>query len=425
MKLGGKKLKIGILTTFYNIDQSYSLCSIVLDQLSVLQKFGYSPVLFVHDNFTGDSEVPDGVEIRKVVPRFELIDYASEANIHEGFNEQVETTVKALQENMKDIDVCITHDIIFQGWFLPYNAAIRKLELPELKWLHWVHSAPSPRPELEYPHNLRFTIPDNSKIVYLNHTDVTRVAEMYGAWPKDVRVVHNPKDPRTFWKMHKLTEQLINKYGLLEKDIVDIYPLSTPRMIGGKQVNRVIQLMGKFKKLGHSVSLVVCNAHANDDKDKKLIDQMIEYGRKCGLDHTDLIFTSYEGKEYELGVPSQVVSELFRLSNVFIFPSLSENCSLVLLEAALSKNLLVLNESFKPMTDFFHENALYFKFGSLLENVNYENEERYFEDVAKIILSELKENKALNSFNTLKQKFNMDYIFTTQIEPLFYENYGN
>lgn len=417
--LGGKKKRIGILTTFYNIDPAYSLASIVIDQLTVFKKYGYDIVLFVHDNFEG--EVPEGVEVRKIVPRFNLVDYAATNKLAKDFDKQVETITEALNKNATDIDVMITHDIIFQGWFLPYNVAITKTNL-KCKWLHWIHSAPSPRPDLKYPFSCRFTLPSNSKLVYLNHSDVIRVAEMYGAWSKDVRVVHNIKDPRTFWNLHPLTKELIDQYGILDADIMAIYPLSTPRMVAGKSVDKVIRLMGKFKKLGKKVCLVVPNAHANADKDKKLVDQMIELGREQGLDHTDLIFTSYHNKpKWELGVPSQVISELFRLTNVFIFPSRSENCSLVLLEAALSKNLLVLNEDFSPMKDFFHEQALYFGFGSLNVDRNYENEDLWYEDVAKIILSELKENKALNSFNKLKQKFNMDSIFVEQIEPLLFQ----
>jgi len=421
MTNGGKK-KVGVLTTFYNIDPAYSLASIVVDQLTVLKKYGYNPVFLVHDNFNDDAKVPEGVEIRKVIPRFKLVDYSATSTLADDFESQVDAVAKALEENCQDIDVMFTHDIIFQGWFLPYNAGIRKAKL-NCKWLHWIHSAPSPRPNnLKYPFELRYTLPPNSKLIYLNHTDALRTAEMYGAWLKDVRVVHNIKDPRTFWKLHPLTSELIDQYGLLEKDVISIYPVSTPRMVDGKQVDKVIRMMAKIKKQNRKVCLVVCNAHANADKDKKLVEDMIKLGRENGLDHTDLVFTSFHDiPKWEHGVSNEVISDLFRISNVFIFPSKSENCSLILLEAALSKNLLVLNEDFPPMKDFFHEQALYFRFSSLIQRTDYDNEEGWYEDVAKIILSELKENKVINSFNRARQRFNMDFIFKEQIEPLLYE----
>ena len=69
--------KIGVLTTFYEWSKAYSLTSVVENQLLALVKHGYKPVLFVHDNFKDEEveKVPKGVEIRKVIPRFNLVDY--------------------------------------------------------------------------------------------------------------------------------------------------------------------------------------------------------------------------------------------------------------------------------------------------------------------------------------------------------------
>ena len=412
-------MKIGILTTFYNFDKSYSLCSVVESQLISLVKYGYSPVLFVHDNFTG--EIPKGVEIRKVVPRFLLVDYSSNQPVEKDFYEQVKKAKEALEKNFKDIDVVLTHDLIFQGWFLPYNVAMREANL-KCKWLHWIHSAPSPRPtNLQTPHDCRYKTMPNSKLIYMNHYDVVRLAEMYGGYPDDVRVVYNPLDLRNFSNLHPFVSKLIDKYKLLNADIIDVYPVSSTRF-DGKQVNRVIQILGELKKLGKSVRFICPNAHANAEREKREVENLIHKGIEFGLTREEMIFTSLEDKEYELGVPHEIVKDLFLLSNLFIFPTSSENCPLILLEAAASKCLLVLNDSFPPLKDFFGENALYFRFGSMVENVNYQNEEQYFSDVAKIIISELNKNKPLNAFNKLKQKFNYDTIFREMLEPLFYED---
>ena len=171
------------------------------------------------------------------------------------------------------------------------------------------------------------------------------------------------------------------------------------------------------------VKLIVCNAHANAEKDKELIKETLSFGAQKGLSANEIIFTSLESPPaWELGVSKEVVSQLFQLSNLFIFPSISENCSLVLLEAMLSKNLLVLNDSVVPMREFGKENALYFKFGGLDEQVNYDDKGKFCEDVAKIINAEMSTNKALKASTDLKKNFNYETVFTNQIEPLFYGN---
>ena len=66
------------------------------------------------------------------------------------------------------------------------------------------------------------------------------------------------------------------------------------------------------------------------------------------------------------------------------------------------------------------DSALYFDFGALGAEVHYENEVKYYEDVAKIIFAELKNNKPIMSQVKIRQEFNGDVIFRKHIEPLLY-----
>jgi len=334
--------------------------------------------------------------------------------------------------------------MLLQGWFLPFAAALHRLAKDEqqtpksaimssglknisipftpTKWLHWIHSVPNLGAGKEYPYNTQHTLPVNSKLVYLNNVDIVRAAEAYGLWPKDVRVVHNALDPRGFNNTHPLVTQLIDKYDLLSADFMQTYPVSTTRMMGGKGMGVLIKVFAALKNEGKKVKLVVCNAHANADTEKETIKKVQDYALELGLTTQEVIYTSLEGEEYEQGVPREVVSQLFQLSNLFVFPSTSENCSLILLEAMLSGNILILNDSVKAMREFGRENALYFKFGGIHESVEHEDEESYLRDVARIIIAELFVNRTLKATNYIKQKFNYDKIFLDQIQPLFYES---
>jgi len=417
-------MKIAILSTLWEWNNSYSLTSVIESQLVSLLKYGYEPVLFTHDNFEDDAKVPKGIEIRKVVPRYVLEDYTDHHQVTPQFEEHVKEIEKMMGKNMGDIDFIFEHDMIFQGWFLPYCVAIHNFaEKSDIKWFHWIHSVPNLQPkDLSYPHNLRYKLPRNSKLVYLNNYHIVRAAESYSAWPKDVKVVYNPVDPRIFWNLHPLTHSMLDKYPILEADYLQIYPLSSTRMMDGKQLGTVIEIFSQLKKQGNKVCLIVCNAHANGDKEKEVIQKVKEQALEQGLDHNELIFTSTESIEYEQGVPREVVSQLFQLANIFIFPSRSENCSLVLLEAMLSKNLLILNDSVPQMREFGQENALYFRFGGINEQEKWHDRNKFTEDVAKIIVSEFSNNKVLRSSNRAKQQFNYDVIFKRMIEPLFYGN---
>lgn len=419
------KPTVGILTTFYELNPSYSLASVVKAQLTALAKYGYKTVLFVHDNFNADAEVPAGVEIRKIVPRFNLVDYSGNQPVSSDFQDQVDKAYKAFKEHTKDIDIILEHDLIFQGWFLPYCVAIHKLaDESKIKWFHWTHSVTSAMPrDLDKPHSLRYFLPRNSKLVYLNNFHIVRAAEDYHTFPNNVRVIYNPVDPRLFYNLHPLVKLLIDEYDLLNHDFFQVYPVSTPRMIAGKGLFNLIDIFSYLKKEGKKVKLVIANAHANNPQDKAQIAEAMSYATQKGLNTSDLIFTSLqEPPKYESGIPHEAVSQLFQLSNLFVFPSTSENCSLILLEAMLSKCLLILNNNVGAMREFGKENALYFNFGSIDDAVSYDDKERFMEDVARIIVSEMSTNKALKAANYIKKFFNYDFIFKNQIEPLLYND---
>ena len=416
-------MKIAVLTSFWEFNSSYSLCSVVESQLKSLVKYGYNPVLLVHDNFVDDDKVPEGVEIRKVVPRFELVDYSNHQDVKPGFDDQVKKTLDCFNKHLSDIDIVIEHDMIFQGWFLPYCVAIHEYaKTSKIKWFHWVHSVPNSMPKgLKSPHSLRYQLPANSKLVYLNNHNIMRAAEAYSVWPKDVRIIYNPVDPRLFWDLDPFVSTLIDKYPILEADFMQVYPVSSTRMVDGKQIYIVIDIFAALKKKGKKVCLVICNAHANADKEKETVQKAIDYAIDKGLARQEIVFTSFEGEQYEQGVDRKIVSQLFQLSNLFIFPSKSENCPLILLEAMLSKCILILNQSLPPLKEFGRDNALYFDFGSLDQDVRYDDRDNFMNDMANIIISELSVNKALKGSNLIKQKFNYDKVFKEQIEPLFNE----
>jgi glycosyltransferase involved in cell wall biosynthesis len=419
--------RVGILTSFYNFASTYSLCTVVENQLVSLVKYGYKPVLFVLPSFCCEGKVPSGVEIRKVIPQIILEPYHEHTfdktkDITEKLEADKKLVIEAMEKNMQDIDVAITHDFILVDDYLPYAVGMNEAKLPKVRWLNWIHSAPSGRiPDADkYPWKYQYEVMPNSKIVYLNYTDQIRVAERYNGTVNDVAIVHNPTDPRTFFKLDELVSKMIDQFKLLDADIIQVYPVSTPRMCDNKQVHTVITIFGKLKAQGQNVRLIVCNAHANAVKEKDLVSEMKKLALENGLDISrEVIFTSMiEPPRYEHGVSHDVVKDLFLLSNLFVFPTTSENAPLILLEAASCRNLLVLNDDFLPLREFFNENALYFGFGSLRQNRTYENEENYLNDVAKIIIAELSNNRPLNAFKHWKQFYNNDYIFCNYIEPL-------
>ncbi len=415
--------RVTVITTFADLGPDYSLATVVKDQLRMLVRHGYTPTFVVQENFHDDQSVPDGVLTLKVMPVLPLHDYQVGQEPRPNFAEQAEKIAAALDPVIAETDVAITHDLMFLGWYLPHNEAIRRLavEHPAVRWLHWVHSAPSGRPaSLNHPSILRYSLPPNSRLVYLNQHDALRLAEMFGTTLENVRVVYNAKDPGSFFGLHPVVQSVMDHYPLASADVVSVFPFSTPRW-AGKNVKKLIWLMAKIKKQGRSVLLVFANAHCNAEGERQIVKHLQAYASARGLTDKEVCFTSTLGPEWEYAVPHEAVRQLFQLSNVFIFPSLSECCSLILLEASICKNLMVLNQDVPSMREFGGDRALYPQFGSTLYQVTYQDEDAYWEDWAKIIVGALAQERALDSFRLTLRQHSLDWIFQRQLQPLLYE----
>jgi glycosyltransferase involved in cell wall biosynthesis len=309
------------------------------------------------------------------VPVFTYENYTDVSSIPSHLVDEIKD---ALEKNMKDIDICLTHDIMLQDAFLPHNLAVRKISLP-IKWFHWIHSQPN---------NVKISnLPMGHKLVFLNYTDRLQVAERFSTWMDDVKVVYNSVEPHTFVG-DKITEECSK---ILEgKDIKIPYAFCTTRM-GAKGVNKLLKLAGRIKANGKSVGVCLMNSNANAEKEKKAIANMSEFAIKCGLTSDDFVFTSTLNRAYECGVPHHVVRDIFSLSNTFIFPTTSECCSLILLEAISAGCKLVLNDDIPSMKEFGGFQALYMKFGSIFRSTSYSNESSYYNDWSKIIIRHMKE----------------------------------
>jgi len=139
--------KIGIYTSFADFNPGYSLCSVVRDQLVAHVHRGYEPVLFVLESFHDEENVPEGVELRKVVPQLILEPYKG-FGVPDTVQDDIKRVVDSLKEHASDIDIMIVHDMVFIDTYLPYNIGLREAPI-KARYLHWIHSAPSPRPNLE------------------------------------------------------------------------------------------------------------------------------------------------------------------------------------------------------------------------------------------------------------------------------------
>lgn len=444
-----RKPRVAILTSLVDYSPAYSLVGIILDQCRMLKRAGYDYDLLCLKNFNrldwGAPEIDKELSVKYILPQTRLHDYqprekAKDAyedengNLVLGFEQQATAHFEGdpergwigYREALAEYDVVIDHDLMFLSWHLPQNAALRRcIKLwPQKTWIHWVHSGPSCQPSNGacYPSTLRYSAAPNSTYVYLNHSQKHEYALMIGALDRDVAVVYNPKDVRDVQGFDELTCNIIDKYDLFDHQALQVYPFSTPRW-RDKGVRQLMRIFGAMKKQGVRARLVLVNAHCNSPKDRRDVSAMHAYAKVCKLERgQDVIFTSdyadkVEDKGLRYTVPFRSVRELVEISNLFVFPSASECCSLIQAEASTAGKFMVLNRDFGPMLEFCSDDVLHFKF-----TINDPDKNPvYYTDVAREIWANMRaEASVMNRTQAITRTYNRDWIFRNQLEPLLY-----
>lgn len=427
--------RVAIATTFTDYEATYSLCGVVANQIRMLVGNGYKPVVIVKQGFRKvDVFALEQVELR-YIPIVPCSNYINEA-IDATFKQDVEKLKVALLEDLKDVDVVLTHDLIYQPESLKLNFAARKAieeneHMKTIRWLHMIHSATSPYTlgqELKqgdaYFDVIKQRFP-NSFVIFPNAYSIPRVARNFGYEEDQVKVVHHQTNLPSFCGWDPLVIQLVMDKNMLQADAIAVYPVRLDR---GKQVEVVIKTMAELKKLDYSVRVILVDFHSTGGDKVTYREDLHKIAIDWGLNDQDLTFTSEFHPHWKVSVPQKCVHDLFELSNVFIMPSKSETYSLITQEAALCGNLLVLNHDFAPFRDIYGKHAIYKQFSSnigfngLDGNVDttYGNEHGYYHDVAMRIKYEIENNMVLAQQRRLRKFRNPIWVFKNELEPLLY-----
>ena len=228
-------MKVAILTMFSGLATTYSLVNVVADQIKMLLEAGIELKILVCE--TCSDEERWGVFLD---PRLEWVKITNTCNgapivwhdysaptgvVHEGFYKEAEQIAGDYIRYLQDVDVCIMHDILYQGWHLVHNVAIRQAQksLPNVRFLAFTHSLPVNRPKkLEEPFSARFTPMPNTQFVYPSHSGIEALARQYDVPQGSCAVVYNSLP--LLEMLSKDAQRVANSIDLLNADVLAVYP---------------------------------------------------------------------------------------------------------------------------------------------------------------------------------------------------------
>ena len=119
----GNSKKVYILTNFSTYLKSFSPIIVVGEQLKMLTRAGYTPVLIVSDGW----EPPEDSIFSKVETKFlSPVAYQDPPVVNDMFKEDVGLIQTQLAEIIDDNSVVITHDLIFLPDYTKHHLAARQ-----------------------------------------------------------------------------------------------------------------------------------------------------------------------------------------------------------------------------------------------------------------------------------------------------------
>lgn len=424
-------MKVAILTMFSGLSTTYSLVNVVADQIKMLLDAQVKVKVLVCETCPDEErwgifQDPrlEWVKITNTCRGNPIVwhDYsAPTGTVHESFYQEAEEIARDYVRHLQDVDACILHDILYQGWHLVHNVAIRQAQksLPKVKFLAFTHSLPANRPKkLEEPFSARFTPMPNTCFVYPSRSGIEALARQYDVPQGSCAVVYNSLP--LLEVLSQDTRRVADSIDLLNTEILAVCP---GRLTPGKRFEKAAALAGAIqRKTEQSAKVIFCDFPCADIPSEVYKNMIRMEGKKFGLEEGDMVFTSDLG--YEQGFPRQGVLELFGLSNLFICPSYSESFGLTVLEAASRGNFLVLNEAVPALKELGESLGTYFmrwdgrNFGYDTHERYVPSEQAYYEEHGGIIVNLMREDRSLRAKTRVRTQYHGAWICRNQLMPL-------
>ncbi|MEG2435475.1 MAG: glycosyltransferase [Ruthenibacterium sp.] len=425
-------LKVAILTMFNGLSNVYSLVNVVREQLEMLLADNISVKMLVSEHCP-DAErtgifADERIAWVKIVNSkngqfFKWHTYTkAEDKIHDTFFEEASLIAADFVQNLQDVDVCILHDILYQGVHLVHNVAIREAQksLPNVKFLAFTHSAPAAHLDADTPIRCMFSPMPNTTFLYPTQCGLAAIAKQYQVKIDRCACVSNSISPTL--GLCAEARQILQTSGFAQRDILLVYPA---RLTLAKRFHIIAEFAGILKQCTHkSVGVIFCD-FSSADIDPALYRFLVkDIAVKNGLASNDVVFTAECG--YPEGISREAVFDLFSLSNLFLCPSYSESFGLTVIEAAARGNYIVLNEAVPALAEIGNAIDAYFmrwsarNFGFETIETYHPSERAYYIEHAQKIVANMEHNPVIKAKTLARTRYSSAWVYENQLKPLLY-----
>ncbi len=319
---------------------------------------------------------------------------------------------KKLLPVLEPFDTLIVHNVFTKHFNLPLTTALHHLLSQGsirqgIAWCHdFTWTSPSSRSKVHpgYPWDLIRTRHPKLHYVVVSKERQQDLADLFRCPPDQVQVIYNGVNPKDLLSLSAEGLDLIEHLKLLESELNLLMPV---RVTQAKNIEYALKVLAALISNGTAAKLVLTGPPDPHDAHNMAYYQSLRQMRQnLGLTgQMHFVFESGPEPEQPYQISSQVVGDLFRISDVLFMPSHREGFGMPILEAGLAGIPIVASE-IPAAVEITANDALLIK------------PDQNPETTAAQIIDLIEQNPISRLRRQVRQNYTWEAIFKKEIEPL-------
>ncbi|RMG57868.1 MAG: glycosyltransferase family 1 protein [Deltaproteobacteria bacterium] len=257
------------------------------------------------------------------------------------FYELRDSLREKLLPKIRDKSAVIVHNVATLPQNLPLTSALHLLaqetSTPFILWCHdiaWLDPVYLPRLHEGYPWDLLRTRWEGVRYVTISKERAAQLSKITGIPEDEISIIPPGVEPLRFFRLHSLTEEILTSLNLEKADPLILYPT---RIIKRKNIEFAINVVSSLRDVTPDPHLVITGPPGpHNPENLSYLQTLLELKETMGVgERVHFLYERIEGGE-TTGVPEEILSDLFRVADLVLFPSLREGFGIPLLEGGLS-----------------------------------------------------------------------------------------
>jgi len=324
---------------------------------------------------TGEGEESNpNIEV-KIIPEIRSLSHSypnideelKQGIVSKKFHQLKEVISRRIKETLKDIDVCIIHNVMTMHFNLALTSALNEIindSSSKIKFYIWCHDIAltnSSYPQLirnisNYPWNLLGRFNKKAEYITISQLRKRQLSHLFKVKEDYIKVVPNGIDIKSFLNLSNPIWKLAQDKKLFDADLVMFFP---SRILKRKNYELGIKIVKEFKKMGKNCKfLTTALPDPHNPEASRYSNYLHQLSRKLKVEE-DIIFIQDLKEEYALKIDHQEIKNLYSICDLLLLTSSQEGFGIPLLEAGAMK-LPIVCSNIEPLSEIVDDFALKF-----------------------------------------------------------------